>query len=546
MKKNKIKYLAVSFIGALLFAGCNPMENAPTNKFTDDSYWTSPEKAQRVVNMGYSQMYNAGRMWADESLSDNLFEGRSNTDQRLIRNGLADPALGLFANEWKDLYGGIKTCHVFLEKNHLVSMDAVQRARMIAEIRYIRAAIYFRLTEFYGDIPFFTEDITLEESKTISRTPRATVIQFIHEELGEILDQLPAKEELKSEERGKITKGAVCVLQARVYLSDSDWSNASKYCDYLINQQSKYGSYSLFQSYPGLFTQENEYNSEIIMDYGYVPNLKTWGEMNDMAPLSSGARLSGRAPTQSLANNYLTMNGKTIDEDGTYDENNPYNNRDPRMTGTIVYDRYNWSQNINDGSTGKYIYIKPKSDPDQGSAIDEYRGGSSNQSVTGYYVRKYFDLKHESGLASAINIITMRYADVLLMYAEAMNEQNKMTQDIWNQTIRLIRVRAGFTKEEALAYPNKSQVEMTQIIRRERRSELALEGLRWFDLKRWKVGTENLNGFVYGAKFQNNNREYIRLDNRRFNESRDYLWAVPQAQIDLNPNLRPNNPGYAN
>ena len=544
MKNKKLMILISYFLGTVLLISCNSMENPPIDKYTDDNYWTSAEKAQWVVNMAYSQMYNAGKMWADESLSDNLFEGRSNTDQRLMRNGLADPSLGLFTSEWKDLYGGIKTCHIFLEKESRVSMTDAQRNRMIAEIRYIRAAIYFRLTNFYGDIPFFTKDITWDESKTIRRTSRATVIQFIHDELDAVIDQLPTKSELGADDRGKITKAAVCVLQARVYLADNDWANAAKYCEYLMNQQDKYGSYSLFPDYAGLFTQDNEYNDEIIMDYGYVPSVKTWGEMNDMAPLSQESRLNGRAPTQSLVDSYLTLNGKTIDEDPTYNENNPYANRDPRLTATVIYDGYNWSKNVNDGSKDVYIYIKPGTDPKE--KLDEYEGGTSNKTATGYYVRKYYDVKHETSLASAINIITMRYADVLLMYAEAMNEQGMMTSDIWNQTIRLLRVRAGFTNQEALVYPDKAQDEMRQIIRRERRSELALEGLRWFDIKRWKAGTEYLNGFVYGAKFANSNRDYIRLDNRKFNEARDYLWAVPQSQIDLDPNLRPNNPGYAN
>lgn len=544
MKNKKLMILISYFLGTVLLISCNSMENPPIDKYTDDNYWTSAEKAQWVVNMAYSQMYSAGKMWADESLSDNLFEGRSNTDQRLMRNGLADPSLGLFTSEWKDLYGGIKTCHIFLEKESRVSMTDAQRNRMIAEIRYIRAAIYFRLANFYGDIPFFTKDITWDESKTISRTSRATVIQFIHDELDAVIDQLPTKSELGVDDRGKITKAAVCVLQARVYLADNDWANAAKYCEYLMNQQDKYGSYSLFPDYAGLFTQDNEYNDEIIMDYGYVPTVKTWGEMNDMAPLSQGARLNGRAPTQSLVDSYLTLNGKTIDEDPTYNENNPYANRDPRLTATVIYDGYNWSKNVNDGSKDVYIYIKPGTNPKE--KLDEYEGGASNKTATGYYVRKYYDAKHETGLASAINIITMRYADVLLMYAEAMNEQGMMTSDIWNQTIRLLRVRAGFTNQEALVYPDKPQDVMRQIIRRERRSELALEGLRWFDIKRWKAGTEYLNGFVYGAKFANSNRDYIRLDNRKFNEARDYLWAVPQSQIDLDPNLRPNNPGYAN
>ena len=176
------KYIAFAGMAVLMLCSCNEMENAPTNKFTDNSYWTSTTKAQYVVNMAYSQMYNAGRMWSDESLSDNAYDGRSVDDQRAIRKGMATPSLDIFKNEWKDLYGGIKTCHVFLEKVDLVpNMDASVKARMIAEIRYIRASLYFRLTNLYGAVPFFTEDITLEESRSVSRTDRETIIlSLIH------------------------------------------------------------------------------------------------------------------------------------------------------------------------------------------------------------------------------------------------------------------------------------------------------------------------------------------------------------------------------
>ena len=90
------KYIAFAGMAVLMLCSCNEMENAPTNKFTDNSYWTSTTKAQYVVNMAYSQMYNAGRMWSDESLSDNAYDGRSVDDQRAIRKGMATPSLDIF------------------------------------------------------------------------------------------------------------------------------------------------------------------------------------------------------------------------------------------------------------------------------------------------------------------------------------------------------------------------------------------------------------------------------------------------------------------
>ena len=106
----------------------------------------------------------------------------------------------------------------------------------IAEIRFIRAFIYFRLTNLYGDVPFFDKDITIDESNSIARTPRATIISFIHQELEDIANALPTRYQLQDAEQVKITKGAVSALQARVYLMDSDWDNVIKYCDNLIKK----------------------------------------------------------------------------------------------------------------------------------------------------------------------------------------------------------------------------------------------------------------------------------------------------------------------
>lgn len=191
------------------------------------------------------------------------------------------------------------------------------------------------------------------------------------------------------------------------------------------------------------------------------------------------------------------------------------------------------------------LYIQPKSTPAGDSNADEYISASSNSTSTGYYCKKYYDVEATPTFDSGLNIIMFRYADILLMYAEAKFEKGEFTKAIWDQTIKPIRARAGFTAQKALEYPTLSSDAMRQLIRNERRSELALEGLRYYDIVRWKAGKEYLDGYVYGARFANNNTSHIRLDRRQFND-RDYLWAVPQSQIDLNANLKPNNPGYAN
>ena len=521
------------FSALLLLTSCNDLEQYPSDQFTDKNFW-SAERAQYMLNTAYSQMYNAGKMWTDESLSDNVIDGRKVTDQRLIRTGQATATLGVFDGEWANLYSSIKTCHIFLKNvDNVKGIDEAAKKRMIAEIRFIRAYEYFRLTNFYGDVLFFTKDVTLDEVSNMSRTPAAEVMAFIHSELDEIMDYLPSRDEMPTEENGRITRGAAAMLQARAYLMENDWANVSKYCDLLMNHSDQYGTYTLFPTYAGLFEEENEYNPEIILCRSQVKNLMTWGEMWDMALLSLGGRAPDRVPQQDLVDNYLTIGGFTINEEGTdYNADKPYENRDPRLTATVIYDGYKWGENYGDGSSDIVIDFQ--------NGTDATTGTGSNGVATGYAVRKYYAPQAEGDLSSGLNIIMMRYADVLLMYAEAQLEQGAFNEEVWNKTIREIRKRAGFSVDKALNFPKeKSQDELRQIIRQERRSELALEGLRWYDIKRWKAGSEYLNEPVRGASFIKN----LSI-NMSFDENRDYLWAVPQSQIDLNKNLLPQNPGY--
>ncbi len=545
----RLTYIKQICIAAVLlaFSSCNTLDPVPTNDFTDANFWTSPDNAEMVVNMAYNQMYSADKMWNDEALSDNIFEGRTNTDQRIIRNGIADPSLGLFASEWKWAYGGIKTCHIFLQFIDMVpNMTEELKERRKAEIRFIRAHIYFRLVNFYGDVPFFTEDISLDESHTVSRTPKAQILSFIHQELDEIIPKISSRDQLAAADNGRITKGAAVAFQARAYLYESNWEKVVEYCDKLINQGGTFGNYSLFPSYSGLFEAANEYNQEVILDYAYVPSLKEWDKYYGAAPLSAGANLNAYAPLQELVDSYLTTNGITIQDDPTYNDNNPYVNRDPRLAATVVYHGGQWKHF---GGTVKTIFIRPGTGGTDEERMDVYVNSSSNSTATGYYMRKYYDETAINTYKSGLNIIMYRYADVLLMYAEALNELNAtgIDEPTWNSTIRAIRERAGFTDPAALAYPTSpTQLQLREIIRNERRSELALEGLRYYDIIRWKAGKQYLDGIVRGAKFANNGTNYIQLDSRKFDENRDYLWSVPRAEMDINNNLRPNNPGYGN
>lgn len=539
MKTKIIQYITIIAATIITLVSCNDLDLAPTNKFTDANYWTSVEKADGVLNMAYRQMFSAHYFFANERLTDNVYEDRGGTDEKIITLGQANAALGRFANEWKDCYEGIKTCHIFLEYVDLVpDMDPALKERMIAEIRFIRASLFFRLTNHYGDVPFFDYDISRQEANTISRTDKAVVIDFVRNELEDIVSMLPKAGEYAAKDKGRITQGAVMTLLARTYLYENDWTNVAAITEDIINGD--YGQYALFPSYEGLFLPENEYNQEVILDLGYTLTRRTWSEMQDAIPISVGGRVNAAAPTQELVNDYIMLNGKAIHEQGSgYNEDNPYVNRDPRFGYSIVHHGYRWRKG--DGSVST-IYIRPGSSSGvQGaSSLDEYSGPGQNSTATGYYTRKYFDPTAPEGIAAGLNLILMRYADILLMYAEAKNELGEMNQAIWEQTIRPIRERAGFTDPGALNYP--ASTNMQEIIRRERRSELFLEGTRLFDIRRWGIIETVMNGNPTGAKFADNNTQYIRLDQRTFRE-RDYLFAIPQSQRDINPNLTQNT-GY--
>jgi hypothetical protein len=299
-------------------------------------------------------------------------------------------------------------------------------------------------------------------------------------------------------------------------------------------------------NYSNLFSDPtvNRTNPEAILSLQYVPaTTRTWTDFWDFAPNSVGGRVNALAPTQELVDDYIMLNGRGITDAGSgYDENNPYVNRDPRLTATVVYDRYNWNNGGGVNGTSKIIYIKPGSDPTR-PGPDEYSSGRQSSSPTAYYWRKYFDPSALANFTSGNNLHLFRYAEILLDYGEAKNSLGQMTATVWNQTIGALRTRAGFTDQAALSYPGG---DVTNIIRRERRAELALEGIRIDDIRRWRIAETVLNRYVHGAKFSGDpttDNGYIRVQLRRFNPNRDYLWAIPSGDQSLNAQLT-QNPGY--
>lgn len=523
----------------LLLVSCEDLDLAPEDRFTDSNYWTSVEKAQMMLNTAYSQMQKSEYFFYNEGLSDNAYNGRGdNAGAASIGAGLYDHSLGRIKTEWNERYSGIKSCNILLENiDRVQNADPAVIARMKAEARFLRAFQHFQLTTWFGAIPLLQKDPSLQEATTISRTSHAEVISFILSELDAIIPALPKNTTLANTERGRITMGAAVALKARVLLYEGRWEEVVQVTQQFMAMS--YGQYGLFPSYEGLFQQQNEYSNEDILSIQYVPQDRTWGEFFDMAPISVGSRLNALAPTQELVDSYLMLNGKKINETGSgYNENDPYVNRDPRLTYTVVYHGYNWKEA--DGSS-HIIYIKPGSSPTDNHP-DEYVPGSSSTS-TGYFTRKYYDVQHGTDLKSGINLMLFRYADILLMYAEAKSELSQMNSTVWDQTIKVLRSRAGFTDAAALNYNSSlGQTELKEIVRNERRVEFGMEGLRIFDIRRWKIAEDVLNGYAHGAKFgiSSIDNGYLRVNLRTFDPEKHYLWPIPRDERLINTNLSQN------
>jgi hypothetical protein len=539
--KHLHKNLIIAF-AIVAFAGCKKLDIAPTDRFSDLTFWTVDLNVTNALNNNYSLLYNSSLYFEPEALSDNAYSPSG--DFNLIASGNATSLSAKFQGDWASYYRSIKSVNIFLANiDQNTTLPPATIARMKAENQFMRAFALFNLSKWYGDVPLPDHDLMPEEAQQIPRTSKVAVNAFIISQLDNAISNLPSKDQLPANENGRITKGAALALQMRVLLYEGNkTAEVIAICEKLMNEQATYGRYSLAPGYSALFSDPtvNKNNNESILSLQYVPTIRTWQNFWDFAPRTVGGRVSNMAPTQELVDDYVMLNGKGIKEAGSgYQESSPYSNRDPRLTATVVYDRYIWT---NPNNTTKTIYIRPGSDPVQ-PGLDEYSPGSQSASATGYYWRKYFDPTALSSFVSGNNLHLFRYAEVLLTYAEAKNSLGQMDATIWAKTIGALRARAGFTDAAALNFPGG---DLTNVIRRERRAEMAMEGLRLDDIRRWKLAELTMNGFAHGAKFaadQNLDNGYIRTQQRKFNPQRDYLWAIPSSEIGLNKNLT-QNPGY--
>lgn len=522
---------------SVLAAGCRKLEQPNTREFTEEAYWRDAQDALDALTSCYENMYGDGFYFGNEALSDNAYvAGGGFSGVSLIAGGSYDPAHARVREEWGYHYHAIRKCNlVVLNIGKVPAMDETLRRRIVAEARFIRAWSYFNMTDWYGSVPFYLDLISIDASRTIGRTGRDEVIRFVLEELSAIRNDLPINTAYAEKDRGRITRGAAIALAARVRLWKGEWDLAAQEYALLMNGAQN-GTYGLLGSYENLFKPANEFNNETVLDIQYGGG-RTYTTQRSFLPQTVALLRSTLVPTQDLVDDYIMTNGKAISETGSgFNENDPYTNRDPRFKATIIHH----GANIVDfnGAT-QTILTQPGSVPATNSVDDQ------GASPTGYYFRKHYDPTAPNYM-SGLNLPLIRYAEVLLGFAEAKNELGQLDADTWNKTIRALRVRAGFTDAGATEYPAGAVKEaLREIVRRERRAELAFEGLRAFDIRRWKTAQTVLAKPVRGIKvtsgaFNKDPKGYIIVESRRFENPKHYLWPVPTAERDQNKNLGQN------
>lgn len=521
----KILYtLALAAVAFGSVISCVPLDTPPYDRETDLNYWEEdPDAALSALNTCYTTLTDMYELVYSDGMTDNAYvKGGQN---KAIGNGTYGTSEGYVYDVWNRHYNGIRACNeLLLNIDRVTGLDAALKARYIAEARTLRAFHYYELYTRFGGVPYLKEPISIEDSRTVARDSREFVVSSIISELKEVIsgDALPAS--YSGADRGRVTRWAARALLAKVYLFEGNFAEVKNVTDDIIANSGA----SLFPSYTGLFEIANEYCSEIILSTQYTPVIREQNIMYNIIPPSMGG-YSNLAPLKSLVDSYIMLNGKAIDEAGSgYDAANPWTGRDPRLAATVMY------------PGNSYPLAGGGSQEPAWNGQDAYNS-TSDVTPTGYYVRKWWDNTYRLTLQSGLNPILIRYADILLMNAEANAELGTLDATVWNKTIRPIRERAGFTDAGALEFP--ASGDLRTIVRRERRSELAFEGSRRNDIIRWKIAEQVMNGWCHGlytGETVGTDNGFARIENRQFMAEKHYLWPIPQKERDLNNNLDQN------
>ncbi|WP_170864250.1 RagB/SusD family nutrient uptake outer membrane protein [Fodinibius roseus] len=515
------------------------MDTTPQNTLNSEIYWQSEEDAFSAVNAIYNELPGVGEMaWDRYSDIGNLMSPSG--DWASIQRGEHGASTGLFQNYWDSNYQTIGRVNYFLE-----NVDKVQEndpaasesllTRLQAEARVIRAMTYMRMSFWFGDIPLVTSSISVEEGRGLVPATREEIVDFIDNELTQAAGNLPV-EYASSDDIGRITKGAALGLKARAMIYNNRWSDARDAALEVMNL----GVYDLYDSYENLFGYAAQNNDEVILDRQYTRDDHSHSFFEAYAPRMMNGSV-GISPTRILVDAYETENGLSIEEDPSYDPLDPYSNRDPRLEYTLFLPTFS------DDVPGSELYNGEIYENRPGTGTADEIIIQQNRTNTGFNTRKYVNPEDMSDRSNnGTNFILLRYADILLMYAEAKIELNEIDASVYD-AINEVRQRPDVNMPE-IANTGQSQEEMREIVRNERMVELAMEGLRYWDVIRWRIAEDVLQGNVPGMDYipvgETEPVQFVSgIINRHFDPDRHYLWPIPEQELTINSNLT-QNPGY--
>lgn len=480
-----INFSIILSITVLLSACSDEFLNLkPISTATSDNFYKTADDFKNAVNGGYAGLQSGGIAGNSyifgEIASDNTVAVASGsvTDQDEFDRFYIKTTNPFISGRWNDAYSVIARYNTILDKIGPVTMDEALKNRYIAETKFLRAIVYFTLVQTFGDVPLILKPVTTpDEGYLFGRNPKAEIYAQIEKDLIEAEGVLPVS--YPSADLGRATKGAAKSYLGKVYLTQKKYAPAVSKLKEVIDL----GVYTLLPSYADVFRVANKNNKESVFDVQYKSGGAGEGNPwpNAFAPQNSG-------------NAVIVFGG-----DG---------NNQPTTDMIAAYETGDLRKDV--------------------SVASSYTN-AAGQVIPDRFIKKYYDVpvaKNDNGN----NIPLIRYADVLLMYAEALNEVGYQAEGEALSNLNLIRMRAGLAKKTAADIT--SQQGFRLAIEQERRVELAFEGHRWFDLVRTDRAVTVLNG----------KKDQIRLVAEL--SANNLVFPIPQSQIDINKEKIKQNPGY--
>jgi starch-binding outer membrane protein, SusD/RagB family len=499
----------------IAYSSCNKdlLDKNPPDSVSTDIFWASETDVQNAVAGVYSRLQQNflgyERVYLD-GLSDNAYAWDNNNQLQLYNitiGSISASTGGAINNMYSSPYRAITSCNYFLDNVDKAPVTDVKKNAYKAEVRFIRALAYFDLVQAFGGVPLYRNFFTTLESAKIAKSTREQVYAFIEEDLDFAIANLP-----DDKYNGHAVKGSALGLKARVLITEQKWSDALP----LLQQVMSSGKFALSNNYTTLFRTAGQTNAAVNTEIMFSTQYLATTNPQRTSPGAAGMDIelgwySLLQPYQDLVNDYEMTDGKPITESPLYNAATPYTNRDPRLDLTVKLPGETWRNNSGTAWTGSY------------------------NSATGFLVEKYVDLsKAPFTTATATqtdqDFIHLRYADVLLMFAEAKNEVSGPDATVY-AAMNQVRARTGINMPPVDQVKYNTQAKLRDYIRHERRVEFAFEGQRYNDLKRWNIAHIKLPTLTSPSGVP-----------LRF-ETKNYLLPFSQSELDNNPQLVQNT-GY--